>query len=491
MGRKGTTWRKGAGLLALSLLSMVTSGATPTRTWAYPGAIVIDGKFADWDALLGSAHTAADLAVADSGRFLYFHFRLPQEAILQGTSDAVLLLDADADAATGRRAFGIGADVEWRFGARSGTRHAGAQRIGLHPADIGLVTAPTVSARRFELALELGARPGDTVLFTGRRIRAVLTTVQALLHGSGDSRRVAYRLGARSVPEPERAMLERAAARHLRVMNYNVEHDGLFDLDRQPAYQRIFSAVRPDVVGFQEVAKNNTAGIATLLDEWLPRRGGRRWHASAAAGDAAVASRFPISKTWLITPGVDAYRIDTRSFLASEMLVVVVSLKCCEDPAGQRRRQIDAILGFWRDALSPGSTVTLPPDTPIVMIGDMNLVGDAQELHALRTGTPFDSVSGGPPFDPDWDGSALTDLRPLHADLPMAYTWRRDNSSGNFSPGRLDFVFFTDSVLTPRNRFVLHTPSMTGRRRRAYGLRRGDTVRASDHLPLIADFALR
>ena len=474
--------------LSLALLTAAAGGYVPAPALE---PIIIDGVFSDWDALRASESSTSDLMAANSSRFLYLHFRLSAETILQGTSDAVLLLDTDADAATGRPVFDVGADIEWRFGTRQGTYHLGAQAAGLRPADIGLVTAPTVSGRRFELALELGARRNGVEVFSSPRVRVVLTTVQALLQGSGVSERLVYRLGTRPVPEPDPTALERSAAEHLRVTNYNVERNGLFEPNRQGAYRRIFQAIDPDIVGFQEVAGGASGPAAALLDEWVPLSGGQRWDASAAASDAAVASRYPITATWLITPGVDAYRIDPRPSFPAEIMVIVVSLKCCEDPDGLRKRQIDAILAFWRDAQSPGVVVTLSANTPIVMIGDMNLVGDAAELHALRTGTVFDVATNGASFDPDWGASALTDLRPLHTDLPMAYTWRRDNSSDNFSPGRLDLIFFTDSVLRAQNRFVLHTPSMTRKRRRGYGLRRGDTTRASDHLPLVADFSLR
>ena len=66
----------------------------------------------------------------------------------------------------------------------------------------------------------------------------------------------------------------------------------------------------------------------------------------------------------------------------------------------------------------------------------------------------------------------------------MGYTWRSDSSS--FWPGQLDFVIYSDSVLSVANSYVLYTPEITDPA--SLGLQSNDS-RSSDHLLFCSDFA--
>ncbi|MBI4429797.1 MAG: T9SS type A sorting domain-containing protein, partial [Ignavibacteriales bacterium] len=151
-----------------------------------------------------------------------------------------------------------------------------------------------------------------------------------------------------------------------------------------------------------------------------------------------------------------------------------------------RQNELDAIMAFIRDAKQPGGLITLAPKTPILMIGDMNLVGYSRQLRTLLSGEIVDTLVYGPRFAPDWDESDLSDLLPRHPDRLLAYTWRNDLSS--YPPGRLDYMIYTDNAIEPGNRFALFTGEMSDNTLAAYGLQRNDVTTASDHLPLVGDF---
>ena len=68
-----------------------------------------------------------------------------------------------------------------------------------------------------------------------------------------------------------------------------------------------------------------------------------------------------------------------------------------------------------------------------------------------------------------------------------ARTWQSPQRTG-FGPSRLDYVIYTDSVLSPVKSFVLATDSMDPKTLKRHGLKRGDTVEASDHYPVTVDF---
>jgi exonuclease III len=145
-------------------------------------------------------------------------------------------------------------------------------------------------------------------------------------------------------------------------------------------------------------------------------------------------------------------------------------------------------MAFIRDAKAPGGMVDLTPKTPIIIVGDLNLVGYAQQLKTMLSGEIVNVTPFGPAFKPDWDGSNFADLMPRHTDSPMTYTWRDDNIA--FNPGRLDFMIYSDSVLRLGNRFVLFTPAMTADSLAAHDLQPQDVPTASDHLPVVSDFML-
>ena len=94
----------------------------------------------------------------------------------------------------------------------------------------------------------------------------------------------------------------------------------------------------------------------------------------------------------------------------------------------------------------------------------------------------------GPSHAPDWDGTPLADLVSHQTERRMAYTWRSDG--GEYWPGRLDFVIYTDSALTVEHHFVLHTGEMSEDALESHGLHADDCAQASDHLPHVVDFSL-
>ena len=118
----------------------------------------------------------------------------------------------------------------------------------------------------------------------------------------------------------------------------------------------------------------------------------------------------------------------------------------------------------------------------------MNLVGYAEQLDSLLNGWISDEDKFGVSRAADWDGTGFADAIPYHTTCGEAYTWRDDERS--FAPGRLDYIVYSDSVLELRNRFVLWTPDLTAAELQSLHLEADDTAKASDHLPVVADFIM-
>ena len=121
-------------------------------------------------------------------------------------------------------------------------------------------------------------------------------------------------------------------------------------------------------------------------------------------------------------------------------------------------------------------------------MGDFNLVGYRQQLTTFTEGDIEDENTFGDDYSLDWDNTSIADLFSRHSHTRMGYTWRRDNSS--FSPGKLDYVLYSDSVLDTSKHFVFNTLTMDSASLAEYGLEEMDSYNSSDHSPRVLDIKI-
>jgi endonuclease/exonuclease/phosphatase family metal-dependent hydrolase len=482
-------------LLAVGLIAFqATADATP---------IIIDGDFADWaevtpvyadasgDQVTGDIDFGR-LWVANDEKYILLSLELGTEINLQGGNQITLYIDLDNNERTGTPVHDIGAELEWTFGRRRGQLKDGLLGRPVYHDDLGLVCAPTVTSDRFEIAIEKHA---GSVSY--RRIFRELVCRLVIVDRAGgdhipDARQsITIRLD-RSPPETLPPLtLSRHDRDHLRIMTYNVLWDGLFDDERDDAFGRVLRAIRPDIIGFQEVFTHNAEQTTIFVRGALPFLsliGFGRWYGSKPdpESDIVLVSRFPILETFAI--GMNgAFLIDLTPWYDTDLLVVVAHPPCCGNNIG-RQWEIDALMAFIRDAKEPGGTLDLKEGTPIIVMGDMNLVGDSQQRKTLLTGDIIHTDVHGSGFAPDWDGSDFADLVPRQTHLPMAFTWY--SALEYFWPGRLDYIVCSDAAVDVGNNFVLFTPAMPKDELSRYRLRADDTTTASDHLPVVCDLIL-
>jgi hypothetical protein len=110
--------------------------------------------------------------------------------------------------------------------------------------------------------------------------------------------------------------------------------------------------------------------------------------------------------------------------------------------------------------------------SPVIIGGDLNLVGSREPLLALIQGL-------------DVDGSDLTPVNAPRIGERTLVTWR--NAEGLFAPGRLDFLLVPDAAATVTNSFVFATEDLDAEILGRLGLERG----LSDHLIVVVDLAFR
>lgn len=477
---------------------------------AGPRDIVIDGNIADWP---------ADSAMLADGDFVYFRFTIPErEFTLQGAPSPVCLyLDTDANAETGDarvlaalateggQPVAMGVDVVVEFSPKmTGRRGVGAYRLdaagartAISPDDLGVVFAPTYAARWYEGRISRhGAAavgiPEAGIASSGALLGAIATLDdQDMITGCSDAARVTLPriephrpLGTIAVPD--------RPADAIRVVSYNILRSK--PMSDPGAFRGVFAALKPDIVLLQEWE----AGDAAAVTQWFNSNVGGEgtWHVVKAAGDlrtgggVAIASRYPAEAI----AGADGLRANAGNrsdaddpgtpvrFVAArittpqgEFIVGSAHLKSAghKDSSEDRRRIAEA--RAINAVLKPVFENADAKPSVRVIGGDMNLVGSRPPLDVLRA-----SLNN--------DASDLAVAKALVLGDRTVTTWRDPKTP--FTPGRLDYLLYSDASADVVNAFVLDAGILTDDVLARAGLKRDD-CNGSDHLPVVIDLRPR
>jgi endonuclease/exonuclease/phosphatase family metal-dependent hydrolase len=453
--------------------------------------VVLDEKFSDWTALPAN-NDAGDVAnggldiqevkISNDDQNLYALITLSREINIQANNGIGMYIDIDNISGTGLSINGIGADLYYEFGERQGRGYYnGSQSIPVYHDEIGLITLPTVTSKTFEIAIKRSSK-----VFNYNFNMA--STVKVVIYNTDTNDR-APSTGAytytfdNSVKQFTSPFSFSKQSNDIRFLSYNVLRDNLFDPGLQPSFKRIFTAIKPDVVGLCEIYDNNAVKVGQFLESVMPSAAGQKWYTDEVNPDIRLASRYPILER-VALDGNGVFVIDIKG---KKWLYVVAHLPCCDNEI-TRQREVDKIMGFIRDVRYGIASVNVPQNTPIVICGDMNLVGLREQQQTFITGNIINNGTYGPDFNPDWDESNLEDAVPFTTNQAATYTWFSE--SGSYSAGRLDYFFYTGSVMKLTNSFALMTRNLTTTQLSVTGLKTEDVLIASDHLPLVADFSL-
>ncbi len=481
--------------VALALFGIAISAA------AQQIPIAVDGLFEDWDGIDacwedrggdGSGIDFGSVRVRNDRERVTLLFDLGSEMNLQGGNAITLLVDGDADPSTGRAVEGTGAELTWTFGRREGEVWSGSEGTRAEQADIGLRQAPTVSSSRFEVSFLRRTKTGVDIA-PGPSVSFVL--IDEGREGGDrlpDEGTVTVELSDQPPPLPRAVSLERLRPDHIRVVTWNVLFDGLF---KRPApFIRVLRALDPDVICFQEIWAHTSGQAADYVALAIP---GAEWY-GMNTHEGHIVSRYPPLKAAAIDASGNYWAlVDLPDDTFEVDLSVVCAHPPCCDKEIERQAELDGIAAWTRDTMTPGDSpiregaqaaFDLPEGTPVVIAGDMNLVGGASQVQTLLSGRIADEYRFGMSFAPDWDGTALTDAWPRTAGGVTVATWRDERSS--FAPGKLDYIIYSDSVLRLEHAFILATEELAPEVLARYGLHLDDTLVASDHLPVVADFTL-
>ena len=467
--------------------------------------ILIDEDFSDWQNIaiaatdqFGDAGNSnidfGKLWIDNDNDFVFIRFEVGTEINLQDNNEVTIYLDTDNNSSTGTSINGIGAEIVYNFGDRSGNVYLGNNNTFIGHEDIWLSSLPTVTSDQFEVAISRDLSFFGQPLYQGNNIKILIKDNggfgDRIPDGSGG---ISYSFDNGTLDELPPFSIPQVSNSQLRILSYNVLFDNLFENNLQPYFSRILQAINADIVGFQEIYDHNSSQTAAKVESFLPSGAGEQWYHSKIQPDIIAVSRFPIIASYLIgvnsndSQGNGAFVIDLDPVTNTRLLFIVAHTPCCDNNF-DRQREIDAIMAFVRDAKDGSGPLTLSLNDPIVIVGDMNLVGFKQQQSTLITGDIVNQSTYGADFNPDWDGTALEDAKPLATNLPMAITWYDEGSS--FAPGRLDYMVYSGSVMELKNTYSLFTPALSQSELVELSLGLNDVVKASDHLPVVGDFDL-
>ncbi|NOY06339.1 MAG: hypothetical protein GXO82_06875 [Chlorobi bacterium] len=461
----------------------------------------IDGRFDEWISQTptyvdekgdggSSGIDFVNLTIRNDERFLYLSFDVGREVVLQKDNRITLYIDADGSASTGFVNGKMGADIVWTFGDRQGTAYISSGPVPLKPADISLVAAPSFSSDRFEIAVDRQSEIDDTRMFTGSFIRVVLEDRSA----GGDrlpDEYVPVRYSWRDDAYDSIATIPLLKTRpaHIRVLSWNVHNGGFMDADRRPAFTRILRVLQPDILCLQELFGKTAEEVQQYIRSILSPSAGKEFTAYKIDQGNVLVTCYPVEQKAIVLDNhrLSAFLLRVHESPVQRVLVVNAHLRCC-NADDKRQQEADAFISFLRATKNGTGPFVLPERTPILLMGDMNFVGDRRQLQTLLTGDIFDNAEFGPDEPPDWDGGDLEDLNPRHVTNLFTFTWH--NEPSNYLPGRLDYVLYSGSVLDIPHAYVFSSADLAPDELKRTGLWVDDSRTASDHFPVVADISL-
>lgn len=472
-------------------LAIAASAFTPwSSAQSASPPISIDGDLSDWPANRS--------ALADRD---FFYFRLgvgqPEATLQASTEPLTLMVDIDSSGKTGQKpdasapaaAKDFGADLIVQFSPQSASSSDGPGR-GVKAYEIDrrgtkrelprnqstIVFGPAYASDWFEIRLARGSFTSS-----GRgRVMSVLRDAGGGVIGWSEPEVFDVPAG-QGTPALLDAMIPEKPADAIRIVSFNVLRAS--PMQTPAPFARVLSLLKPDAVLVQEWTDSSAKQIEGWFNASVPTtlEGSTGWHALMGQGwGVAVVSQAPIeligSDNLLIagdtknTNAVRAIAGVTQTSIGPVLLgsLHLKSRGTKNSPEDARRKaEVSLFNESIRAALASGNA-----EAPIrIFGGDMNLVGSRPPIDLLRAGI-------------DADDSEMTIASPRVLGDGSAYTWA--DPKADFSPGRLDYLLYSDATCEVVNEFILDASRLSDATLAKLGLDRSDT-RISDHLPVVID----
>ncbi len=441
--------------------------------------IYIDEDFADWENSItlndegdNNSLDIESLSIAHDNEYIYLKFETNREISIQDDQDITFVV--------GQTDFAIIYNLGERRGA---IFRPNDENLFFFHNSIGLVSLPTVTSKVFELKIKrvfvlngFQYKLDDEVNIS---IQNDVTNGDAIPNEGFYS----YVLNNKANSQIPPYNLNIASDTDFRIMSYNVLFDNLFESDLEEDYANIISTINADVICFQEIYDHTSQQTLNYLQNTLQAIDSNLdWFHDQMGPDNIIISKYPIVFSRRVAGnGVFVLEMDGK-----EVMIINIHLPCCNNDT-ERQEEIDEILAFLRRSKGGSENYELDAKTPIIITGDTNFVGLSEQVSSIMAGDIKNNGNFGP--DVFLDEGGLIDLKPFVTGSNSLVTWR--NNNGSFSPGRLDYLFYTGSTLASVNSFVFDTESLPDQELSNYNLQRDNCQNASDHYPVVSDMKFK
>ena len=483
----------------------------PIFIYCQENQIIIDGKFQDWqnieliDDIINDNESGLDftsISITNDNKYLYIKFTTTDEIDLMDSGpngeslyNTVIFIDTDNNNKTGYVPGynpNIGSELGVFLNQRYVWNNISNPNIQISLYDIGFFSAPTVTSNEFEIAIDLDAQYDGENLFPNQEIKIQLKDLISGDEIPNINSEIIYTLNSNNLNYTT-LNTEKENEDLIRLSAYNVLYNGLDDNERLEQLKNIIKSVDADIYAFSECYETSSETVKNILDEILPISNNQGWHVIKKADDDLItASKYPIIQDW---PN-ESYGIKKMhpclidlpdSLFAKDLLVINAHMSCCDND-NDRQEQADDFVNFILDAKSTGGVIDLANETPFVLCGDLNLVGLSQQLQTLTSGEIIDTEAFGIGGGMNWSDNDLKDEICVHVETPFSYTWRDITPSpGSYSYGRLDYIIFSDDVMSSQKSFTIDTKFISQKKLNEMNLDVNDSF-GSDHLLTTIDF---
>ena len=469
--------------------------------------IYIDGMFEDWNNITSYIDEDEDniengidfikFAVTNDSKYLYIKFETSSEIDLSdGTDNIELMIDTDNNSATGWQPSlnnNIGVELGIMFNQRFVWYNEPDPDLQLSFYDIGIYPAPTVTSKTFEIAINLEAIYNEIALFPQSEIKLQIIDWNSL----DKTVEIIYNTNENNI-NYNPINITKESENLIRLTAYNTLSNGFNNENRLPKIKNTIQALNADIFAFSECANTSEETVKSILDEIIPLELITGWFLVKKENDDLIlASKYPIIEHWPNeSNGINSMHpclIDLPdNIYAKDLLVINAHMSCCDNDSN-RQNQADDFVNFILDAKNTGGEITLEPETPFILCGDLNLVGLSQQLTTIISGEIIDTNTYGAGGGMNWLNNNLKDQICWNTELPLSYTWRDlypgEDVPGSYPPGRLDFIIFSDDVMTANKSFSIDTEFMSQENLNSYDLNYDDSS-GSDHLAITTDFEI-
>lgn len=450
--------------------------------------IIIDGNYGDWSTIPATHIDASndgqsngidltEIKVWDDTDYLYIYINLGKEIFINKSNRLSLLIDSDNNLQTGKKINGIGAEFRWNFGNLDGELYRdNGSAISISQDDLTVIIAPTVSSSRIEMMIRKNIFPRGIPLLTSEKLS--LRVEDNASNGDdapNDLQGIPYTMLNTTV---NYSYTIDKTPNTFRMMSWNIVKDRLFTSSLKPDYTKVFSLIDADIIALQEVYDHSAEDCKALIESMT----NELYFASKKNSDLVVLSKYPITRT-LDIQGNALFIIETPG---ENIALYNNHFYCCNNDSG-RQKEADAIIANIRLLRQNTQDYGLVRDFPIIITGDLNLVGESQTLTTLITGDIINTSVYGNDFFPDADASPLTSLNTTSFGINSNYTWE-DN--GQYTPGKLDYLIYSDARMSVAESFTFNSKYLPASYLESWEMDRETMTRLSDHLPIVADFAM-